>query len=123
MERVHYEVYPSGFLPVAAVSVGGDCRWYDSYDSFDTVLAHKDGQIVGLLAFARTRSGFVTVHVIWVRRDCRRRGIGKQMLGLLSPRRLRTEVITDDGLAFFRAARCAVEIRDARQLAFWPFGQ
>ena len=123
--RVHYEIYPSGFLPVAAVSAGGDCKWFDSYDSFDTVLAHSGEEIVGLLSFTQSLSGLVIVHVIWVRGDRRRCGIGKRMLHLLAPGRLRTEVISDDGLAFFTAARsrCEVRISDARQLAFWPFGQ
>ena len=123
--RVHYEICPAGFMPVLAVSAAGHCCWYDSDDSFDTVIAHDEQQIIGALTFSRSRSGLVTAHAIWVTEEWRRRGIGNQMLALLEPIRLRAEVISDYGLVFFSAqgARCPVRIYDGRQLAFWPFGR
>lgn len=121
--RLHYEIYPAGFLPVLGVSAAGHCCWYDSRRSFDTVIAHDRHDIVGALTFSRSRAGLVTVHAIWVVARWRRRGVGRQMLDLLAPARLRAEVISDAGLAFFSgAARCPTRIRDGRQLALWPFG-
>lgn len=123
--QVHYEICPAGFLPVLAVSAAGHCAWYDSDNSFDTVIAHDKHQIIGALSFSRSRAGLVTAHAIWVAEKWRRRGIGNQMLILLDPIRLRAETISDYGFAFFSAqeARYPVRICDGRQLAFWPFGR
>lgn len=121
----HYEIYPAGFLPMLGVSAAGHCCWYGSRRSFETVIAHDRSGVVGALTFSRSRSGLLTVHAIWVESSWRRRGVGSQMLDLLAPTRLRTEVISDAGFAFFKAAaaRCAADIRDGRQLALWPVGR
>lgn len=128
-ECVHFEICPAGFLPVVAVSAAGDCCWKNGFrQSFDTVIAHVSGEIIGALSFSKEKSGVLTVHVIWVAEKWRKRGIGRQMLSLLAPTRLRTEVISEDGLAFFEATRsyCKVQIFDGRQLnlfSFWPIGR
>lgn len=111
---ISYEVRPPGTFPSVGVLGTGRLEWRTWASPCPVVVAHVRGVVVGVLVHDVNR-GLVDVHIVWVRRSMRRRGIARRMLSLVNRSRgIAAKAITTAGREFLLASGGGARVQDCR---------
>lgn len=100
---ISLEQVPVGQLPLALVSNDGSLCWNHEEVGGPAVVAHVNGVVVGLLAYAMSRHRCLEICVVWVAPPLRRAGVAKQLFHVARaerPKSVRAAVISREGLQY-----------------------